>query len=261
MIHDTNQESWKPIIHPNYILPGYYISSQGRVYNALRNNFVKPYMNKNGYLAVKLPTNKLMDNGKYKFVNVNIHILVHYQFTTEPEKIYDEHFIVNHKDGIKENCVYTNLEWVTYKGNADHAVQHGLIKSCEDSPESKIDNETVHKICKMFEENKTYAEIRESLNLPNNKYILSLFVRIRTGKQWKMISDQYKFDKSSKLRHYDNEYIDEVCKLIENGDTVSQMYRSVGSEKMTYPQFKKLVWFIRNRKSYKDISDKYTWWR
>lgn len=53
---------------------------------------------------------------------MRIHRLValHFIENDDPNKT-----IVNHKDSNRLNNHYTNLEWVTYKENADHAVKQG----------------------------------------------------------------------------------------------------------------------------------------
>ena len=260
MEHNDEKEQWREIIYPDIIMPGYMVSDRGRIKNTKTDYILNPYLEKRGYYAVKLPTILKTDDGRCKFKHFTIHQLVLMNFTTEISKIYDKRFIVNHIDGDKTHSVLTNLEWVTYQGNNIHAVEHGLSLSCEDSTTAKIDNATVHSICKLFEQGKTYKEVRLELGLPDTKYIKQLLIRIRTGKQWKLISSQYNFVKGPKLRKHDEEVVEAVCELIEQGysnkEIISKLL-SVYNDKSGY----KFVDFIRKRQCYKDISEKYSWWK
>ena len=67
-----------------------------------------------GYLTLSL------SNGDKTFVSV--HRLVAKHFLPRPSSEFVE---INHKDFDKKNNVVTNLEWVTHKENAEHAVLGG----------------------------------------------------------------------------------------------------------------------------------------
>lgn len=69
----------------------------------------------------------------YKFVvlckgnnqkNFRVHRLVADAFIPNP----NNHKIVNHKDGNKQNNICDNLEWCTYSENLIHAYKNGLTK-------------------------------------------------------------------------------------------------------------------------------------
>ena len=81
-------------------------------------------------------TLKLLKSGKSKYlgtvVKINgkpkrliIHRLVAEAFIPNPDNLP----YVNHKDGNKENNSVDNLEWITAKGNSQHAVKMGLINT------------------------------------------------------------------------------------------------------------------------------------
>ena len=71
-----------------------------------------PVKHHGGYLIVHLGKSKIR----------MIHTLVAEAFVENP----NGKKIVNHKDGNKHNNNATNLEWVTYKENIDHAIRTGL---------------------------------------------------------------------------------------------------------------------------------------
>lgn len=107
-------EIWKDI--ENY--EGYYqISSYGRVKNINTGNILTGDKNNIGYKRVTL-----YSPIKKRFF---IHRLVAYHFCDG----YNKRFVVNHKDGNKQNNNADNLEWVTHSENDSHAFKLKLRQS------------------------------------------------------------------------------------------------------------------------------------
>lgn len=77
-----------------------------------------PHPNSSGYLRVQLKRDGAM---KYYFV----HRLVAIHFVENPSEA--ENTIVNHIDSNYLNNNANNLEWTTYKGNAEHAKARGRL--------------------------------------------------------------------------------------------------------------------------------------
>lgn len=95
----------------------YKVSNLGRVLslnyqNTGRPRVLTPVKHHGGYLLVHLGQNKIK----------MVHTLVAEAF------VENEHGkrIVNHIDGNKHNNAASNLEWVTYRENSDHAIKTGL---------------------------------------------------------------------------------------------------------------------------------------
>jgi hypothetical protein len=114
-LHNSDQEIWKDI--PGY--EGLYkISETGVIYSVINNNFLKLFLTNNGYLTTSLKNNKVR-------ATYFVHRLVAKTFIGEaptPE------LVINHKDGVKTNNHFTNLEWCTRRYNTLHAIRTGLIK-------------------------------------------------------------------------------------------------------------------------------------
>ena len=118
---------------------GYYITEEGKVFSDLikGNKFrgrqdyrheVKGRPGKNGYIRVYMRnsvTNKRVD--RY------VHRLVAEHFIPNPENKK----VVNHKDTNRSNNHVSNLEWVTYKENLEHALVYGNLRRCQKTGKMK----------------------------------------------------------------------------------------------------------------------------
>ena len=95
----------------------YQVSNLGRVYSFITNKFLKPNLNKNGYLTLHL-------KGSSK--QLKLHRLVAETFILNTNNFP----CVNHKDEDKTNNCVDNLEWCSYKYNNNYGTmqQRGHIK-------------------------------------------------------------------------------------------------------------------------------------
>lgn len=258
MINKTNEkEIWKIIDYKNIKSDMYSVSNYGNIKNIKTDQMLHPWKGKNGYLYVSLMTT---ENTVFK---ISMHVLVAIYFVKIPKRLakLNEPIVPNHDDFDKTNNYYKNLTWMTYAMNNEWNRIHDHWKIGEEAPNAKVDNDQVHKICKLMESGYLNRDIVKLLELPKDDYTKALLTRIRTGKEWKSISSQYNIINKNTLRKNDEKFVEDICKLIEKGYSVSDMRKIL--ELSTNPKdkrrFKSLVWAIRKRKSYKDISEKYSW--
>lgn len=109
-------EIWKAVEGTSGALE---VSNCGRVKSNLRDGrILKPTKDKKGYLRLRVTINR-------KRYSYKVHRLVAMAFVPNPESKPQ----VNHIDGNKENNSASNLEWVTNKENAHHAIKTGLFDS------------------------------------------------------------------------------------------------------------------------------------
>ena len=95
------------------------ISNQGRVKSNLRNGIIlKSQQDAKGYQRVSITTKKIKHTLK-------VHREVAKAFIPNPNNLPQ----VNHIDGNKNNNSVDNLEWVTNRENALHALSNGLWDS------------------------------------------------------------------------------------------------------------------------------------
>lgn len=154
-------EEWKPV---KGYEGKYEISNTGQTmslnYQHTNNaKILKPVMRRHGYFSVML-----YSNGAYK------HKLAH--------RLVAETFVVNvfgkkevnHKNGIKTDNHYENLEWVTPKENIRHSHNMGLQNHRgESNGGAKLTEDKVREIRKLYSDSgMNFIEISKIFNISKN---------------------------------------------------------------------------------------------
>ena len=102
---DLKDEIWKQILDTHY-----YVSNFGRIKNLKTNNLLAGSVNKAGYVRCTLRINNISKS-------YLVHKLVYFSFN-DVEEI--KGYVINHKDGNKENNSLSNLEYITNAENVLH---------------------------------------------------------------------------------------------------------------------------------------------
>ncbi len=169
----TSEQIWKPVPIEDY-KNFYQISSNGRVKN--RNGRVLKISKQNGYICVTLSYD-------YKIKRFLVHRLVALAFIPNS----DSKPFINHKNRNKTDNRVENLEWVTSKENAQHAIETGMkngrIKAVEQ----------VDKCGNVIQEFESASEASRKTGI-NRRAICNVCIgRSKTagGYFWKFVEKQY----------------------------------------------------------------------
>ena len=96
---------------------------------------------------------------------------------------------INHKDGNKKNNELSNLEWCTPKENMEHLDNVLNNRARGVKAGSILSEETVHNICKLFQDDYRICDIAKLTGIKN--YLISTIYR---KESWTRISEQYVID-------------------------------------------------------------------
>lgn len=153
----------------------------------IKNGFLKPKKDKDGYLRIILRTQQ----GMKEF---GIAKLVAYHFIGEPPN-YIKDVTVDHINGIKTDNYYKNLRWLERSENS--SIRKERAKSLgELNHEAKLKEQDVIKICNLIMENsKTFCEIGKIFGV--SKYTIS---NIKRKANWKHITEKYNFPNINVIR-------------------------------------------------------------
>ncbi len=126
----------------------YSISQDGNVYSWKTKKYLKPQLQRNGYLTVQLYLEK-------KSRVLPIHRLVAQTFLSNPLNLRT----VNHKDFDKSNNNVSNLEWMSHQENSLHSSMRGIYNG-ENNGNSKLTKQQVIEIRQKYKFRKyTYEDL------------------------------------------------------------------------------------------------------
>ena len=241
MINERIVEIYLPVIIDGRETD-YIISDKGNIKNKITGKTLKQSTNANGYKFVGL----YVSTGNVKFKRV--HILVAEAFIPNPENKPT----VNHKDGNKFNNCYENLEWATHREQNIHAYKIGLMKPRKglDSHYTKIDEETVHNICRLLSQGKSLVNISKELNVS-----YSIVKHILLKHSWVDISSLYDID-INKIEKGNSSSNTKLAKITEN--EVFEILSLYDSGK-SYKEITKEMNNIVSRYTVSDICNGRTW--
>lgn len=158
----------------------YVVTDDGRVFNSIRGNELKPFKNPKGYELVRL--------GKKDTYQVHRLVAKAFVYNSDPDK-FDQ---VNHIDGVKTNNNYSNLEWINNSGNQTHAFKLGLNNPQRGSANvnARLTEAKVHEACSLFEQGVSTPEVARRIGDYSLRHSLRM---VRERKNWKHISIEYNF--------------------------------------------------------------------
>lgn len=199
-------EEWKPI--KGYELR-YEVSTFGRIrsikmhWNGKGGGIKKLRLNRTGY-----PVTHFGQKRKGDVQHFRIHFLVGSTFI---KNLLNKPFI-NHRDGIKVNNFYKNLEWVTAKENVKHAYENNLIPILRgvDRPQSIL---TEKQVIEIFNAPGTNTEIAALFNTHRANIGF-----IKSGRSWSHVTG-----KIYKRKRLEKKEVILIRKQYKEGLTIKQI--------------------------------------
>lgn len=202
----------------------YAACSSGRIYSIRSGKYLAGVIQKTGYVHVSL-----CHEGTKK--NFSVHRLIALAYLGRGDDV--EGLVVNHKNGDKEDNRLSNLEWCTYQENAQHAVMTGLRVSPR-NPDRSLDDETVHKVCQLLEDNWRNKDIAKLLNIKH-----TIVGSIRFGKDYADISCEYNTRGTlPSRRKICTEKLIKICEMLEKGHSYKDIADEVGCSTATISKVK-----------------------
>lgn len=130
----NTKETWKPVTCTDIVM--YEVSSEGNVRNLKTGRILKPFYNTQGYARVNLTC---AYNDKTKQTWKLVHRLVAQAFIPNNDQ---SKTIINHKDENPRNNSVANLEWCTYKYNANYGTRNERMAKSNSKPIQQLDMKT-----------------------------------------------------------------------------------------------------------------------
>lgn len=158
--------------------PDYVIGTSGTVYSLSKNKKLNISVNKDGYEATSIEGKPYM-----------VHRLV--LETYNPIENSDQ-FQVTHLDYNKTNNSKTNLAWLSPQQIIQRAIENGHRFPAGENHHKAIYTESqIYKVCELISKGYTGRQIAEEMNIEYTPRFQDLTTKIKLGRSWKHISDQF----------------------------------------------------------------------
>ena len=129
---------------------GYAIDTDGAVYSHKSSRYLTQHKHNHGYRVVSLSEDGCT-------IQMLTHRLVAMTYIPNPDNLPT----VNHIDGDKTNNSVSNLEWMSYKDNNQHAIDTGLTTK----QSNKHDDTLAHRVCQLLMDGWKQVDVTRSLGL------------------------------------------------------------------------------------------------
>lgn len=207
--------------------PNYSIDEYSNIFNS-KGNKIKKFKNVDGYNCVCL-----YRDGKRK--HKRICRLVAEHFVENPEN----KDTVNHKNFIRDDDYFENLEWVTQKENIRHSIDYNN-QSYKGA--ATVDESQVHEICKLLQDGLRFVDIADILKVGKG-----CVCSIACGRCWVEISCKYTFpEKHSRVSIPTAKW---VLQQIKDGRSYEYILDKTTNKRLTY----NLIKLIDDGVAYKEL--------
>lgn len=211
----------------------------------------KVYSNKSGKMR------ELSQSVQWKYLAVSVwvegvptsrhvHRLLALTFIPNPEGKEE----VNHKDGDKLNNDLDNLEWVSKKGNAEHAQEMGLVPAMvgEKNGRALLTEEQVIDIYKNLLDGSPNTEMSRKYGITP-----STVLSIKKRKNWYyLLKDYPEIPLKKRGAVVRDDKARKVCELLQQGMDPTPVSEVVGVSV-------DVVYDIKRKRSFKHISKDFEW--
>lgn len=252
-MNNTSKELWKDVIYPGVRENMYEVSNKGRIRNKNTKRILPGYKHRSGYIYINL-----MKPGKGSYV-FRYHRIV---ATAWVSGHTEERDVVNHIDGNKQNNDPSNLEWVTFEENVQHAFRNHLFKPRigENNANCKIQELYVHRICELLLTCKGHVAKVQYILMEKYQADIpySTIYGIKIKKTWTNISDQYFTDTTDfeKHRELTKDEVVLICEtLLENDMNTLTTFNQLRDKIPVLSRNR--VYRIKFKMAYTYISDDY----
>lgn len=139
-------------LYRGHTFSNYKVSTRGKIFSIKSQRCLKPCLTE-GYYTLRL----IGDNGE--ILTASIHVLVAFCFVKPPADFEDigKKYVVNHKDEIKTNNYYKNLQWMTRQSNTAYSLGKAV---------KQIDKDT-NEVLNIF---KSIKDACDFLDVPRSNY-------------------------------------------------------------------------------------------